>query len=90
MSNKIRVVIDLSLDAPFQAWCSHPDAVEILVIDGSPRALRNYKADTLGVQVGSMGAPDDKYVANFAEIEHDPTAVGYYFDFALDDLGESC
>lgn len=85
MTDKIKVVIDLSLDAPFQAWCSHPDAVEILVIDGSPRALQNHAIDNDGVLVGSMGSPDDKYVANLAEIEHDTTAVDHYFDWYRDE-----
>ena len=80
--SRIKIVIDLSLGAPFQAWCSHR-GVEVLVIDGSPRALQEHKVDKLGVLVGSMGAPDDKYVANLAHIEHDITAVCHYFDLAL-------
>lgn len=85
MPDKIRVVIDLSLDAPFQAWSSDPN-VEILVIDGSPRGLQNHKIDQLGVQVGSMGAPDDKYVANLVVIEHDTTAVDHYFGYYIDEV----
>ena len=84
MSDKIRVVIDLSLDAPFQAWSSDPN-VEILVIDGSPRGLQNHAIDNDGVLVGSMGAPDDKYVANLAEIEHDITAVDHFFGWYRDE-----
>ena len=80
--SRIKIVIDLSLGAPFQAWCSHR-GVEVLVIDGSPRALQEHKIDKLGVLVGSMGAPDDKYVANLAFIEPDLTAVDHYFNSAL-------